>query len=96
MQPWVSFQVTYADGTDFDWDDFDVDWFCDVPSADVAKQRLDFLSTAGNIYKLRDHGYAGPALDRMWKAILRKCISYAIPLTPTQIHIGQELGIVVP
>lgn len=90
------FQVTYAEETDFNWDDFDVDWFSDVQSADVARKRLDFLRSPGNIYKLREHGFAGPALDRMWRAVLRACISYGIPLPTTQIHLAQELGIVVP
>lgn len=89
------FRSTYSDESDFNWDDFDVDWFCDVQNQDVAQQRLDFLRSPGNIYKLRHHGYGGAALDRMWKAVLRAAIGYGIPLDETQKHVAQELGIFV-
>lgn len=90
------FQTTYSDETDFDWDQFDVDWFCDVHSADLARKRLTFLSTPGNIFKLQKHGYGGPALNRMWRAVLRACISYAVPLNARQIHMADSLGVIVP
>lgn len=89
------FRTTYSDESDFNWDAFDVDWFCDVQNRDVAQQRLDFLRTAGNIFKLRQHGFAGAPLDRMWRSVLRAAIGYGIPLDETQKHIAQELGIFV-
>ena len=89
------FATTYSDDSDFNWDNFDVVWFCDISNADVAQRRLDFLRQAGNIYKLRRHGFGGPALDRMWRSVLRACVSFSIPLTTTQQHMAQEFGIVL-
>jgi len=96
VHPWAPFSSTYSDETDFDWDDFNVEWFCRVDSAEVAQARLDFLRSPGNIYKLQAHGYGGPAVQRMWRSVLRACIGYSIPLAPAQVHMAQELGIVVP
>lgn len=96
MEPYQIFKTTYSDETEFNWDEFDVDWFCDIKNADVAQARLDFLRSPGNIYKLRHHGFAGPALERMWRSVLRACVGYSIPLTSTQTHMAQELGIILP
>lgn len=96
IEPWAPFTSTYSDETDFNWDDFDVNWFCDVQNAEVARARLDFLRSPGNIYKLNRHGYGGPAVQRMWRSVLRACLGFGIQLDVPQIHMAQELGIIVP
>lgn len=75
--------------------DFDVDWFCKVPSADAASARLDFLRTPSNIFELRRRGYAGAPLDRMWRSVYRACLSFDVPIPSELHHHAEELGVVV-
>jgi len=93
---YLLFNAAYAIGEDFDWDTFNVDWFCEIGSEDVARARLEFLYSPGNVYKLCGHGFGGPPLNRMWRAVLRAALAYGIPLKGTQKHMASELGIVVP
>lgn len=85
----------FRDGLPFDGD-IDVDWFVQIPSADVAEKRLDFLRTPGNVYDLLKRGYGGAPIERMWKAVFRACLSYDVVI-PTSLHgYARELGVVIP
>lgn len=75
--------------------DFDVEWFCTIPSASAAEARLLFLRTPRNIHELIKRGYGGPALDRMWKSVYRGCLQFNVPI-PTELHQhADQLGVVV-
>lgn len=75
--------------------EIDVEWFTKIPSASAAQARLDFLRTPSNVYELRKRGYGGPALDRMWKAVYRACISFEVSIPSELHHHASELGIVI-
>ena len=93
MKELIPFTRTYSDESDFDWSDFDVVWFCEINSRDVAVKRLSFLSSPGNVYKLLQQGYGGEPLAKMWKATLRAAVGFGVPLTATQTHLALEHGI---
>lgn len=91
----VAIHEFFQSGIQFEGD-FDVDWFCKVTSETVARKRLEFLRTPKNIFELRRRGYGGPALDRMWRAVLRGCLSFQVPIPSELHHHASELGIIIP
>ena len=85
----------FRSGLAFDGE-IDIDHFVKIPSADLAREKLDFLRTPRNVHELMRRGYGGPALERMWKAVYRACVSFDIPI-PTELwHHARELGVVIP
>lgn len=84
----------FRTGISFDGE-FDVAWFKNIPSADAATKRLTFLNTPRNVFELTKRGYGGPALNEMWKAVFRACVSFDVPI-PTELHhLASELGVFV-
>ena len=87
----------FRDGTGLEPNqDIDVDWFVQIPNRSVARARLDFLRTPGNIFDLMKNGYGGQPLDRMWKAVYRACIGFGEPLPDYLDHHAESLGVIVP
>jgi len=76
--------------------EFDVDWFCKIPSESAARLRLDFLRTPKNIFELRNRGYGGPALNRMWREVFRACAGFGVPVHTELRHLASELGVILP
>ena len=77
-------------------DAFDVDWFCSIQNKQVAEKRYNFLRNPVVIHQFVQHGYAGEPIERMWKAVLRACVSYGIPLAAHHEHLAEEYGVVIP
>jgi hypothetical protein len=73
--------------------DIDVDWFCDIPNAHVARKRLEWLSSPSIIAELGRRGYHGAPLNRMWKAVYRACLSFDEPIPSTRRGHAETLGV---
>lgn len=76
--------------------DIDVDWFCNVPSGQVARQRLEWLSNGANVAELMRRGYGGAPLTRMWKAIYRACVAFDEPIPSSRHGHAESLGVRIP
>jgi hypothetical protein len=84
----------FRDGIPFEGE-IDVRWFLQIPNADVASARLDWMAVPGNISELLKRGYED-VLPEMWKAVFRACIGYGVPIPEGLKGLAGEYGIVVP
>lgn len=73
--------------------EIDVEWFVKIPNAHTAEKRLEFLRTPRNIAELIKRGYEGEALERMWKAVYRSCLTYDVPIPKAQHGHARDIGV---
>lgn len=76
--------------------DIDVDWFCEVPNGQVARERLEFLCNPTNITELMKRGYGGAPLTRMWQAVYRACLAFDEPIPTMKKGHAESLGVSIP
>lgn len=73
----------------------DVEYFCDIPNASVARECLMFLEDGGNEITLHQR-HTSSEVERMWRATFRACFAHDVPLSDNQKQYARMLGVVIP
>lgn len=72
----------------------DIDYFCDIPNAEVARRCLAFLSDGTNEIEINKR-HVMSDIHRMWKATFRACLSYGVPLSANNKQYARMLGVAI-
>jgi hypothetical protein len=72
----------------------DVDYFCDIPNADVARRCMAFLKDGSNEIELAKR-HVTSDIHRMWKATFRAYLAHGIALSDNDKQYARMLGVVI-
>lgn len=72
----------------------DVEYFCDIPNASVARDCLTFLEDGGNEISLHQR-HTSSEVERMWRTTLRACLAHGVPISDSQKQYARMLGVVI-
>ncbi len=72
----------------------DVDYFCHIPNAEIARRSLAFLRDGSNEIELHKR-HVRSDIDRMWKAAFRGCLAHGVELSSNDKQYARMLGVVI-
>lgn len=73
----------------------DVDHFCKIPSADLARAKLAWIMKLPHEMELRKR-HSPDDVARMWKAVFRACIAHGVSVPDSEKPWARALGVVFP